>query len=403
MRIGIDATDISAEMFKGGIYHYIVNLFSTLREIDKENQYILFFNYFLKRHSTACRDAMQLLEGKNMQVRLSRFPRTLRKNLRIPANIFIGNIDIFHGPFDNVLPVAGCKKITTIHDLRYFDIYPRLHKVLPELADYNVDSHSYKGWDRWMKAMGKRVYSAVQRADHVITVSEHTCDSLMNLLNVKRKKIHIIHNGVSRLFMPVKDRQKIRRITEKYCIDHNYLIFVGHMDPFKNILRMIDAYHMIRNDHGVSTPRLVIITPMPKSFWFYTIVHHKIEELNLIDDIHIIRDVSDEEMPYFYNGATALLLPSLYEGFGLPALEAMACGTPVIASKVCSIPEVVGDSALLVDPHSTSSIAEAISRILSDDNLRKNLAMRGLRRSKLFSWEKTARQTLKVYEHATEG
>lgn len=120
--------------------------------------------------------------------------------------------------------------------------------------------------------------------------------------------------------------------------------------------------------------------------------------MSLTHDIQIVNNIPDEELPYFYSGATALLLPSLYEGFGMPAIEAMACGTPVIAANACSLPEVVGDAALLVDPYSINSIVEGIQRILSDDNLREDLAIRGLKRSRLFSWEKTARETLKLYQ-----
>ena len=398
MRIGIDVTDITADMQKGGIYHYIVNLFSNLRDIDTENQYILFFNYFLKVHRAKCDEVMRLLEGRNMQIKLSRFPRRLRIKLRIPVNMFIGNIDIFHGPFDNVLPVVGCKRITTIHDVRYFDIYPRLHEVLPELANYSIDSNYYNWWNSWMEGMKKRVYSAACKADHIITVSNYSRDSLIKLLHVNHEKVHTIYNGVSPLFAPVNDRKKIHRITEKYGIDRDYLLFVGHIDPFKNILRMIDAYHIIRNENGSSTPSLVIISPTQERDWFYRVVKQKISQMLLNHDIQIVNNITDEDLPYFYSGATALLLPSLYEGFGLPAIEAMACRTPVIASNTCSLPEVVGDAALLVDPYSINSIAAGIQRILSDDLLREDLGIRGLERSRQFSWEKTARETLKLYQ-----
>ena len=398
MRIGIDVTDITADMQKGGIYHYIINLFSNLRDIDTENQYILFFNYFLNVHRAKCNEVMRQLEGKNMQVRLSRFPRRVRIKLRIPVNMFIGNIDVFHGPFDNVLPAVGCKKITTIHDVRYFDIYPRLQEVLPELANYSIDTNYFNWWKSWMEGMGKRVNLAACKADHIITVSNYSRDSLINLLQVNKEKIHTIYNGVSPLFVPINDRKEIRRVTEKYGIDHDYLLFVGHIDPFKNILRMIDAYHIIKNENGSSAPCLVMISPTQERDWFYRVVKQKISQLSLAKDIQIINNVPDEDLPYFYNGATALLLPSLYEGFGLPAIEAMACGTPVIASNTCSLPEVVGDAALLVDPYSTNSIAAGIQRILSDGNLQEDLGIRGLERSRLFSWEKTARETLKLYQ-----
>jgi len=239
LRIGIDLTDIIVDMGKGGIYHYIINLFSNLRDIDTENQYILFFNYLSNVHSTNCNEVMNLLEGKNMQVKLSRFPRRLRRRFHIPANFFIGNVDILHGPFDNVIPSFGCKKIMTIHDIRYFDIYPRLKEVVPELSQNSIDANSFEGWNEWMKGMKRRVYLAVQKADHIITISKYSQESLINLLNVDRSKIHTVYNGVSSLFEPIKDENSIQFVLDRYSLNRKYYIFVGHIDPFKNVLRMI--------------------------------------------------------------------------------------------------------------------------------------------------------------------
>ncbi len=403
LTIGIDATDITSDMFKGGIYHYIINLFSHLRKVDTENKYIIYFNYLLEVHRAMCSEAMELLAGKNMHIVHSRFPRRLRKKFKIPANFFIGNVDVFHGPFDNVLPVLGCKKIVTIHDVRYFDVYPRLYELIPELSDYSIDSNSYEGWDKWMKSMRKRVHTAVKRADHIITVSQSSRNAIRRLLNVDKEKIHTVYNGVSHLFSPVRDEKQLMGNMEKYGIDGDYLLFVGHIDPFKNLLKILAAYYEIRNEKGADSPLLVIITPTPQRDWFYKVVQQKIARLSLQDDIIILGNVPDEDLPSFYSGAEALLLPSLYEGFGLTAIEAMACGTPVVASDICSLPEVVGDAALLVDPYSVDSIAAGIQKILSDETLRSELSVRGIERSKLFSWEKTARETLKVYRHSCQG
>lgn len=398
LRIGIDVTDITVDLHKGGIYHYIINLFSHLRDIDAENEYILFFNYLLKVHSENCEEVMQLLEGRNMKAVRSRFPRRLRKRLRLPANLFIGNVDILHGPFDNVLPAIGCKRITTIHDIRYFDIYPRLQEVVPELSHYSVDAGGFDGWTTWMNGMRKRVYAAVTKADRIITISDYSRDALADILHVRREKIYRVYNGVSPLFAPIQDREAVVKTVGKYGIERDYLMFIGHIDPFKNILRMIDAYRILRNDTGSGAPCLVIISPTRDSDWFYQIVLQKIRERSLTNDIHIVDNVPDEDVPCFYNGAKALLIPSLYEGFGLPAIEAMACGTPVVAAESCSLPEVVGDAAVLVDPYSVDSIAEGIHKVLSDTDLRNVLTGRGTERARLFSWEKAARETLEIYE-----
>ena len=398
LRIGVDVTDITVDLHKGGIYHYIINLFSNLRDIDTENEYVLFFNYLLQVHRENCEEVMRLLEGGNMKVIRSRFPRRLRRRLHLPANLFIGNVDILHGPFDNVLPAIGCKRITTIHDIRYFDIYPRLKNAVPELSRYPIDSRGFNSWNEWMKGMIRRVSSAVQKADAIITISDYSRDALENILHVDKHRIHRVYNGVSPSFVPILNGDGILKTLARYGIDRDYLMFIGHIDPFKNILRMIDAYHMIKHDGGANIPRLVMISPTRESDWFYQIVMKKIKELSLTDDIYIAGNVPDEDIPFFYNGAEALLIPSLYEGFGLPAVEAMACGIPVVASDSCSLPEIVGDAAILVDPYSVDSIAEGMHKVLSDKGLRNKLTGRGRERASLFSWEETARETVKVYK-----
>lgn len=397
MKIGIDATDITSDMFKGGIYHYIINLFSHLRDIDTENQYIIYFNYLLEVHHAMCSEAMDLLEGQNMHILHSRFPRRLRKKLNIPVNFFIGNVDIFHGPFDNVLPAFGCKKVTTIHDVRYFDVYPRMHALIPELEDYVIESNSYDGWSRWMDSMQERVRKAARRADHIITISQSSKQAIQRLLGVDEARIHTVYNGVSHLFRPVQQEAQLQEASGKYGIEGNYLLFVGHIDPFKNVLRMLDAYALVRGEMGRPAPRLILISPTPERDWYYKVIRQKIARLSLDDSVVILGNVPDQDLPVLYSGAEALLIPSLYEGFGLPAIEAMACGTPVVAADTCSLPEVVGDAALRVDPFSIDSVAEGIHAILSDRSLRKELSVLGLSRAAGFSWEKTARETLNIY------
>jgi glycosyltransferase involved in cell wall biosynthesis len=342
-------------------------------------------------------EAIRLLQGNNIQAKLSRCPRTILKKLRVPINLFIGRVDIFHAPFDNLLTVYGCKKIVTIHDIRYFDIYPRLRRVLPELFENPLFNANYKAWDAWMHLMKKRVYAAIQGADSIITVSRHTRHSLINHFHVNPRKIHTVYNGYSSRFRQCGEKEKNQQMRVKFGIDEPYILYVGQMDPFKNILRLVDAFYKIKHDPPTAAYKLVLITPTPANYWFHQIVSQKTRKLSLEQDVIFIHDLADNMLPYAYGAAELLLLPSLYEGFGLPALEAMACGTPVVVSDVCSLPEVVGDSALFVNPYSTTSIAEAIQKIVLDRNLRDALIGRGLERIKRFSWKKAARQTLNVY------
>jgi glycosyltransferase involved in cell wall biosynthesis len=251
-----------------------------------------------------------------------------------------------------------------------------------------------------MHMMRKRVYSALQNADSFITVSRYTRTALIDLFHVNPEKVHTVYLGFSPRFRQCDKKAKIHLITEKLGIDGRYLLFVGQMDPFKNILRLLEAFYRLKHDLAGAAYKLVFITPTPKSHWFHQIVSRKIKRLSLEKDVIFVHNLPDIDLPYVYGGAEALLLPSLYEGFGLPPLEAMACGIPAVVSDVGALPEVVGESALIVNPYSTTSIAEGIHRVVSDRNLREELTKRGLQRAKRFSWEKTARETLHVYRAA---
>jgi glycosyltransferase involved in cell wall biosynthesis len=232
----------------------------------------------------------------------------------------------------------------------------------------------------------------------VITVSEFTKNVLIKILGVQPHRVHVVHNGVQPSFRPVTDEDSVRQLLRRYDIHGPYFLYVGQLDPFKNILRLLEAFHILKNSVQGFQHHLVCVTPSSKSHWFFPLILRKMEELALDKEIRFLRNIPDEELPLFYNGASALLIPSLYEGFGMPALEAMACGTPVVASRACSLPEVVDDAAVLVDPFLPASIADGMEKILKDRQLRESLMERGLRRAARFSWEKTAADTVNVYK-----
>lgn len=397
MKIGIDATDLSIRNYKGGVYHYTVNLLRGLEEVDRDNEYVLFFNYFYQHHRPYCEEAMALVKGSNMRIRLSRFPRTLRRKLRLPVNLFIGPVDVFHGPFDTLLPVFGCRKVITIHDMRYFDVYHRLRELVPGLDNYSFDFPTFRGWNMFMSNMKESVRSSATRTDGVITVSQSTKEAVIEHMKVEEDRVYVVPNGVSSAFKPVMETVSLERTLAAHALDRPYFLFVGQFDPFKNILRIIDAFNIIRQSNKHYDHRLVLVTPTGEGYWFSQVVEQKMAETGLDGDITILRNLPNEELPHLYAGATALLLPSLYEGFGIPAVEAMATGTPVIASDACSLPEVVGDAGIVVDPMASDSIAQGMISLLEDADRRQELALRGLAKAQTYSWQNTAKGTAEVY------
>jgi glycosyltransferase involved in cell wall biosynthesis len=254
-----------------------------------------------------------------------------------------------------------------------------------------------------MLEMQNKVQQAVRRADHIIAVSGFTREALVRIFGFPSGHIHVVHHGIDPSFRPVRDPESVRRLLRRYDVRGPYFVQIGQLDPFKNFLRTLDAFSILRRRDPGLRHQLVFITPSAESHWFHSLIRRKIEALSLDKEVLILRNVPDDEIPLFYSGGSALLIPSLYEGFGMPALEAMACGTPVLASRVSSLPEVLDDAAVWVDPGSAESIADGMERLLGDDELRAELVERGLKRAARFSWQKAALETIEVYRKAARS
>lgn len=381
MRIGIDATQIGISTEdRGGVYHYVLYLIQALRDIDRENEYVLSFTFFRRKHFANYQEVRRRLGngGDNFKVVLSRCPNLLLFPLRLPIDFFTGSLDVFHGPAHFVAPVFSGKAVVTIHDFDFLRI--------PHCLD-----------SQWVKFKDKYTRLSVQRAAMIIAVSHFMKDEIVAELGVQKDKVRVVYHGVSPKFIPIRDERILNRLREKYQIKDRYILFVGGFNPNKNLLRLLEGY---RELSGYTThDYCLVITGTKKSIMStFNVIMQKVYDLGLQKRIIFTGYVSDEELPALYSGADFFIFPSIYEGFGMPVVEAMACGTPVITSNVCSLPEVAGDAALLVDPYSSSSIAEGMHKLLLDNHLRKDLVSRGFERAKLFTWEKTARETLKVYK-----
>lgn len=313
---------------------------------------------------------------------------TTAGHLAVAAAIRRYRLDIIHDPngiAPFLGPAAGARRVVTIHDAFPY-VYPAKHN--------HLDNWRY----RWILPY------AARRADAVITVSECSRRDLAQALQVAEARIRVTSEGVDPQFAPVPDGPARRALLERYGVTWPYVLYVGGINPRKNISRLFEAYAQVLAAYGAgghAAPRLVIAG---KRQWRTEEIEATFRRLDLGEHVHFTGYVNDADLPGLYSGAELLAFPSLYEGFGLPPLEAMACGTPVVTSDVSSLPEVVGDAALTVNPFDVEALAAALMRVLTDSTLRKDLRERGLRHAARFTWSRTARETLHIYRslHAAD-
>jgi len=285
-------------------------------------------------------------------------------------------IDIFHSLSGCVPKKADFKTIMTIHDLAYY-YFP----------DYLTPPT--------IKFFKKYYMESAQSADALIAISESTKKDIMKFWEVPEDRIHVIHHGVSDKYFERKPDNEILETKKKYSIPGDYFLFVGELNYRKNIHTLIKAFEIFQRENKGC--KLVLTGKLQKGTYGNTI-NSIIKETGLKNDIIFTGRVTMDELFCLYQGATAFVFPTLYEGFGLPVLEAMASGTPVISSNTSSIPEVAGDAAILVDPEDKEAVAEAMLEILNKPDLSDILVQKGLVRGKDFTWRITADKTLKLYQ-----
>ena len=370
MRIAIDARTVNAH--KSGVGEHVYNLIKALGKTNEENEYFLFVNY---------KNVRDFQPGRFKQIctsiSLDNHPMgDIWENLLLPRRLINEKINVFHSPAF-ILPLRrlNCSTVVTIHDLIVF-LFP---KTFP------------RRFTIYMKFM---ISKAVKKADKIITVSHSTRKDIVNLLKVPEGKIEVVYGAPNQVYRPVADKKMLETAKEKYGIYKKYILCVGTLEPRKNISRIIEAYYNLKRANASFDYNLVF---SGGKGWLYSSIFQILRKFRLEDDVVFTGYVPANDLCLLYNAAELFVYASLYEGFGLPPLEAMACGTPVISSNVSSLPEVIGDVGILVNPYSMEELAEAILKLLSDDDLRTTLREKGLRRAKLFSWEEAARKTLSVY------
>jgi len=242
------------------------------------------------------------------------------------------------------------------------------------------------------------IATASRRATRVLTVSESSKRDILRFVNINPEKIDVIYNGYDERFAIEPKEEDVVRVRERYQLHDEFVLYAGNVKPHKNLERLIDAFHLVRNK-GLDHLKLVLIGAEISK---YAALRRAVHRHQLHKYVRFLGYLPEETLAVMYRLAGVFVFPSLYEGFGLPPLEAMASGTPVVTSNVSSLPEVAGDAAVLVNPYDPAAIAEGIYQVLTDEQLRRGLRQRGLARARQFSWEDSARRVREVYQQVGE-
>lgn len=368
MKIGIDGR--AAKWYRGtGIGTYTYQLIKSLNNVDSYNDYLMF-----------------LPQGSSLD--------TLKKNFKIKAvapnvgenfwdEVSVPNIlddykmDLYHVPQNGVglSENINCQKAITLHDI--------IPLKMPETVS-----------DRYIKIFNEEMPKMLKNCQGIITVSEFSKEDIANTFNFPKDKIYVTHLAAEDIYKPISKAICKNILKSKYGIDDRYILYVGGFSPRKNIIGLIESFSLIPENRRKNV-KLIITGKKGLSYDRY---RKRAEDLGILDKIVFTGFIPLEDLPIFYSAAEVLVYPSFYEGFGLPPLEAMACGTAVIASNLTSIPEVCGDAALFIDPYNIDELSNAIESVLNDSILMLTMVKKGLLRAENFSWDKTARKTIDAYE-----
>lgn len=369
-RIGIDAR----KLHDFGIGTYIRNLLKQLARIDQATEYILL-----------CRPGdMAVVNELGMNFRAVPEPSghySLAEQVHIPIVLHRERVDLFHEPHYVLPPLTQCKAIVTIHDV--------IHLLFPEYLSGRL-AHAYARTCLW---------AAAKRADRILTVSETSKHDILRRIKVPAEKITVIYNAIDERFSVEPSREQIQRVRERYQLDDQFVLYVGNIKPHKNLERLIHAFHLLRAG-GFNHLRLLIIGDEISK---YSALRRAVHVHKLHKEVRFLGFVPIETLAVLYRLADVFVFPSLYEGFGLPPLEAMASGAPVVTSNVSSLPEVVGDAALLVDPYDPESIADGMRQVLTNEELRETLRARGFEQAQRYSWQRSIEQVHQIYDEVLQG
>ncbi len=364
MRIAIDARKLR----DFGIGTYLRNILIELSRLDQQTEYVVL-----------CRpedqDSGDVL-GRNFRMVPETAPTySIAEQFRIPLSLARERVKLVHEPHYVLPPAIRCRSVVTIHDC--------IHLMFPQYLPSKL-AYVYAKGSMW---------SATRKADRVLTVSQASKRDILRFFDIPPEKVEVIYNAIDERFLGPADTIRMDLTRQRYQLDHPFVLYVGNIKPHKNIERLVAAFAIARRT-GPDDLKLIIIGDELSK---YPVLRQSVHRHKLDKHVRFLGFQPQETLAAFYRLARAFVFPSLYEGFGLPPLEAMACGTPVVTSNVSSLPEVAGDAALLVDPRDSDAIAGGIVRAATDETLRAELIAKGLARARDFSWKQSVAKIHAIY------
>lgn len=375
MRIGINGYEAVVPRFgfnkksglpnRVGSSEFCFRLLNNLAKVDKKNE------YFIYLPKTPTSDMPRESKRWNYVVFSGKLWTFLGLSKKLLENK--NKIDVFFSPTHYLPFYTGKPSVISIMDVSYLHFQNLFKKK---------DLYQLKLWGGY----------SLRKSDKIITISESSKNDIIKAYGVSEKKVAVVYPGIKKGSSIEYSVLSMDKLMEKYGIKGNYILFVGTLQPRKNIEKLIEALAITKN----KKLELVIVG---KKGWMYEAILDAPNKYEVSDRVKFMDNIGDEDLPLFYKNAVCFVLPSLYEGFGLPILEAMQYGCPVLASNVSSLPEAGGDAAIYFDPQNSEDIAEKIDKVASDEKLRKEMIQKGHEQVKKFSWEKTARETLSVLEN----
>ncbi len=370
LTFGLDASR-AARAHRTGTETYALELIKALAQLASSERRFRLYTPHPPQHT-------DWPDAPYIETRIIPWPR-LWTHIRLAAELHRYPPDTLFVPA-HVLPLScPVPAVVTVHDLGYLH-YPEAHRR----------------FDRWYLNWTTRRHTRV--AGHIIADSQATKDDLVHFYQAIPEQISVVYLGRDETLTPVKEVELIAAVKAKYNLTGDYLLYLGTLQPRKNLVRLVDAFQQAITSLRNESLKLVIAG---RQGWLYADIFERVQHLGLADRVIFPGFIADADKPALLSGALAYVFPSLYEGFGLPVLEAMACGTPVLTSQVSSLPEVAGPAALLVDPHETAQITSGLIKLITNTHLRRRLIEQGFQQIQKFSWSQTATQVLEILENAT--
>ena len=364
MRIGIDAR----KLHDFGIGTYIRNLLRHLARLDSQTEFVI-----LCRPED--RETLAAVGENFRAVPESSGNYSIAEQIKIPWALKREGVTLFHAPHYVLPPLVQCRSVVTIHDC--------IHLMFPQYLPNRAAL--------WYARTS--ISLAARRATRVMTVSESSKRDILRYVDTQPEKIDVIYNAYDERFAIEPAEEDVARVRERYQLHDPFVLYAGNVKPHKNLERLIDAFHLVRKQ-GLDNLKLVLIGDEISK---YTALRRAVHQYQLRKHVRFLGYLPEVTLAVMYRLAGVFVFPSLYEGFGLPPLEAMASGTPVVTSNVSSLPEVAGDAAVLVDPYDPQAIADGIYRVLTDEPLRRSLILKGIARAGQFSWEQSVRRIRAIY------